>query len=89
MLSKDEGCSVLLHMYIRLREQKDNRLKHTITTYSARHSWASIAYRKEVPLSVISEGMGHNSEKMTRIYLSSLDNAAIDRANCVVWEDLI
>lgn len=64
-------------------------LQHAITTYSARHSWASIAYCKEIPLSVISEGMGHNSEKMTRIYLSSLDNAAIDRANCVVLEDLI
>ena len=63
-------------------------LQHVITTYSARHSWASIAYRKEVPLSVISEGMGHNSEKMTRIYLSSLENAAIDRANCMVLEDL-
>lgn len=64
-------------------------LQHAITTYSARHSWASIAYRKEVPLSVISEGMGHNSEKMTRIYLSSLENAAIDRANSVVLEGLI
>lgn len=25
--------------------------------------------------------MGHDSEKTTRIYLSSLDNGAIDRAN--------
>lgn len=60
------------------------RLERPFTTYSARHSWASIAYHKSVPVSVISEGMGHHSEKMTRIYLSSLDNAEIDKANRTV-----
>ena len=65
------------------------RMQHPITTYTARHSWASIAYQKDIPLSVISEGMGHHSEKMTRIYLASLDYAAIDRANCLVWGELL
>lgn len=49
------------------------RMQHPITTYTARHSWASIAYHKDIPLSVISEGMGHHSEKMPRVYLTSLD----------------
>ena len=53
----------------------------SITTYVARHTWASIAYRRNVPLSVISEGMGHGSERTTRIYLASLGNARIDQAN--------
>lgn len=52
-----------------------------LTMYVARHAWASIAKNRNIPLSVISEGMGHNSENTTRIYLTSLDNLAIDKAN--------
>lgn len=55
-----------------------------LTMYVARHSWASIARGRNVPLAVISEGMGHDSEHTTRIYLASLDNAAIDRANAMI-----
>lgn len=56
-------------------------LSMPLTMYVARHAWASIARSCNVPLSVISEGMGHDSESTTRIYLASLDNVAIDRAN--------
>ena len=59
-----------------------------LTTYVNRHSWASIAKSRDVPLSVISDGMGHDSEKTTRIYLASLDNSAIDTANKLILEDL-
>jgi integrase len=52
-----------------------------LTTYVARHSWASIAYSRNVPVSVISEGMGHDSERTTRIYLASVSNIGVDRAN--------
>lgn len=52
-----------------------------LTMYVARHSWASIAKSSNVPISVISEGMGHDSETTTQIYLSSLDTAVVDRAN--------
>lgn len=55
-----------------------------LTMYVARHAWASIAKNKNVPLSVISEGMGHNSEATTRIYLASLDTVAIDKANNMI-----
>lgn len=55
-----------------------------LTMYVARHSWASIARQKNVPLSVISEGMGHDSENTTKIYLAQLDNSAIDRANAMI-----
>lgn len=52
-----------------------------LTMYVARHAWASIAKSKHIPLSIISEAMGHDSEKTTCIYLSSLDTSAVDKAN--------
>lgn len=52
-----------------------------LTLYVARHSWASAARNSNVPLSVISEGMGHDSEKTTLIYLASLNSSAVDDAN--------
>lgn len=59
-----------------------------LTLYVARHSWASAAKSKGIPLGVISEGMGHDSEKTTRIYLSTLDNSAIDRANRLILRSI-
>lgn len=56
--------------------------------YCARHSWASAAKDKNIPLSVISEGMGHESESTTQIYLASLDNALVDRANAQILKNL-
>lgn len=56
-------------------------LNQPLTMYCARHSWASIARDEGVPLSVISEGMGHDSEKTTQIYLASLKTEVIDKAN--------
>ncbi|MDE6384037.1 MAG: site-specific integrase [Paramuribaculum sp.] len=58
------------------------------TLYVARHSWASVARAKGIPLSVISEGMGHDSEATTQIYLASLDASAIDRANSLILRSL-
>lgn len=49
--------------------------------YIRRHSWASIAKSRNVPISVISEGMGHDSENTTQIYLASLDASVVDKAN--------
>ena len=55
-----------------------------ISMYMARHSWASIAKCMNVPIDVISEGMGHDSEQTTKIYLKSLDTSTIDKANNLV-----
>ena len=52
-----------------------------LTMYVARHSWASIARNEGIPISVISEGMGHDSESTTQIYLASLEPQVIDKAN--------
>lgn len=59
-------------------------LKGPLTLYVARHSWASAARDKGIPLSIISAGMGHDSELTTRIYLASLETSAIDRANSTI-----
>ena len=48
-----------------------------LTSYVARHGWASI-----------SEAMGHDSEKTTRIYLASLDTSAVDKANSRILKAL-
>lgn len=56
-------------------------LHQPLTMYCARHSWASIARDEGIPLSVISEGMGHDSEKTTQIYLATLKTEVIDKAN--------
>lgn len=59
-----------------------------LTLYVARHSWASVARQRGVPVSVISEGMGHDSEMTTHIYLASLDNSVVDNANRKVMKAL-
>ena len=59
-----------------------------LTTYVARHAWASIAKSKNISLSVISEAMGHDSENTTRIYLASLDASLVDKANSLILKSL-
>ena len=59
-----------------------------LTTYVARHAWASIAKSKNIPLSTISEAMGHDSENTTRIYLASLDTSVVDKANSLILKSL-
>lgn len=52
-----------------------------LTLYVARHSWATAASSIGIPLSVISQGMGHDSEATTRIYLADIDLAPVHEAN--------
>ena len=59
-----------------------------LTMYVARHSWASIAQSKNVPMQAISLGMGHDNESTTRIYLASLDTSIVDKANALILKSL-
>lgn len=59
-----------------------------LTSYVARHAWASIAKSRNIAVSTISEAMGHDSERTTRIYLASLDTTVVDRANRLVLRSL-
>ena len=50
----------------------------------ARHSWARLARKQGIPVSVISVGLGHTSERSTQSYLDVLDNSTVDAANEIV-----
>ena len=52
-----------------------------LTTYVARHTWASAMRDMGYDLSIVSRGLGHESLKTTQIYLSSIDTAAVAMAN--------
>lgn len=86
------------------RKQYETALRHTnnalkiiatmadiripLTTYVTRHSWATIAKNKNIPVNVISDALGHDSISTTQIYLASIDASAIDNANELVIKDL-
>ena len=63
---------------------KDAGIEENFTTYTIRHSWATIAKFMGIPTEVISEGLGHNSLKTTQIYLRSFTNHVLDEANEMV-----
>lgn len=52
-----------------------------LTTYVARHSWASTMRDLGYDLSIVSAGLGHESLRTTQIYLSTIDTSAVCQAN--------
>jgi len=60
---------------------EEAKIDEPISTYTARHSWATIAKSKGIPTAIISEGLGHDSEETTQIYLDSFENDVLDQAN--------
>ncbi len=52
-----------------------------LTTYIARHTWATLAQNNGVPTAVISRSLGHTSETTTRIYLGSMDTKILAKYN--------
>lgn len=64
------------------------KLPITLTTYVSRHTWATIAKSKNIPVNVISDALGHDSITTTQIYLASIDASTIDKANEMIVGDL-
>ena len=91
-MNGDERTQYQNAMYLINRKLKEigkmAGIQLPLTMYVARHSWASAAKNKNVPISVISEGMGHDSEMTTQIYLASLDTAVVDKANNMILNSL-
>lgn len=56
------------------------KLPLPLTTYVARHSYATVLKRAGVSTAIISESLGHSSEKITQTYLDSFDNEQIGNA---------
>lgn len=60
----------------------------SLTTYVTRHTWATAAKSKNVPVNVISDALGHDSIATTQIYLATIDTSVIDKANDLIIRDL-
>lgn len=60
---------------------KELGIEERLTSYVARHSWATNAYHFGVSTSVISQALGHSTESITRIYLAELDLNSLNDAN--------
>lgn len=59
---------------------KELNIPIKLTTYVARHSYATVLKRAGVPTSIIKETLGHSSEQVTQIYLDSFENNQVDKA---------
>lgn len=72
---------VITKVNLRLKEiGKELDIPIDLTTYVARHSYATVLKRAGVSTSIICESLGHSSEKVTQIYLDSFENTQIDEA---------
>ena len=64
------------------------KVNKKLTTHVTRHSWATIAKSENLPLWVISEGLGHANEKTTYTYLASFERSVLDRANARIMASI-
>lgn len=61
-------------------------VRTNLSTYAARHTWATMAYHCEVHPGIISEAMGHSSITVTETYLKPFRDKKIDEANLKIIE---
>ncbi len=60
-------------------------LQRHLTSYVARHTWASLANENDIPLSVISQGLSHTNLRTTSNYIASLSTYRLDHSNhCLI-----
>ena len=57
------------------------RLGRKLSSYTARHTWATTAFHTRVAVGVISNALGHSSVKVTETYLKPFENEMLDRTN--------
>jgi integrase/recombinase XerD len=66
---------------------EDCKIEDEVTTYVARHTWATTAKRLGYSIELIAEAMGHeHGNKITNIYLDTFDQSLIDEMNKKVIE---
>ena len=92
--SEDEQLYHRYHTLLTYHNRKLKKLSQMLglsvplSSYTPRHTWATVARNHNIPLTVISAGMGHTSETTTAIYLASLQNTVVDEANHVLLEKI-
>lgn len=89
-IERDIQYRTALNLYNRClgRLSEQLGLEAKLTSYASRHSWATAARNLDIPIPVISAGMGHTSYRTTEIYLASLEDATVDRANRMLLDAL-
>lgn len=55
-----------------------------VSSYTARHTWATLAKYCQVPEEIISEGLGHSSLEVTRTYLKSFEGDELEKVNRII-----
>lgn len=55
-------------------------IKEDVTTYVARHSFATVLKKSGVNIGIISQALGHQDIKTTQVYLSKFDDEQVDSA---------
>ena len=55
-----------------------------ISSYTARHTWATLAKHCHIPEGLICDALGHTSVKTTETYLKSFDSSSLRKANSKV-----
>lgn len=81
MQKSNRGHKVCHQVNQELRQfAKDLKIEAEVTTYVARHSFATILKRSGVNIAIISESLGHSDLATTQIYLDSFENSQIDEA---------
>lgn len=90
ILKSNEGTEAAYREYqIALRNFNQNllvlsellELEGKLSSYTARHTWATTAYYCEIHPGIISEAMGHSSITVTETYLKPFRSKKIDEAN--------
>ena len=52
-----------------------------VSSYTARHTWATLAFYMGIPVGIICQSLGHSSVRVTETYLKPFENERIDKAN--------
>ena len=60
---------------------KKARVTSRLTSYTARHTWASIAFSSNVDLPVISKALGHTNTQTTMTYIKEINDSRLEEAN--------
>jgi len=59
-------------------------LDFKLTSYTPRHSWASIAYKHNAGVNTIAQALGHANANITYAYIKEISNTQLDRVNEIV-----
>ena len=61
-----------------------SNLDYRITSYTPRHSWASIAYKNNVDINIIARALGHANTNITYAYIKEINDSQLESANIIV-----